>query len=267
MAAVVRNTVILVGFVVTCMVTAGFALADGDPASDFLVNENVYLPNGAPSQAAAASLARQVASVYAAGDRIKVAVVATRSDLGAIPSLFGKATDYATFLGEELDGVYVGPLLVVMPSGYGIYDGGRSVAAEQSVLQRLPMPASPRPDELVAAATTAVTEMLRADALKSADVLKPEVGLFTTKYAPGRLTLRFYVYDDSGHAAVNVTATRVGRLVFEHDLRATTSSFTKVETQTLRLPRGLKLTGARLCLTAVDPSGNRSSTSCRKIHS
>jgi hypothetical protein len=208
-----------------------------------------------------------VASVYAAGDRIKVAVVAARSDLGAIPSLFGKAADYATFFGDELDGVYVGPLLVVMPSGYGIYDGGRSVAAEQSVLQGLPIPASPRPDDLVGAATTAVADMLKADALKSADVLKPDVGLFAAKDASGRLTLRFYVYDDSGHAAVNATVARAGRVLFQHDVRSTSSSFTKVQTQTLRLPRGLKITGARLCLTAVDPTGNRSSASCRKIHS
>ena len=65
---------------------AGVAGADGDPASDILVEENVYLPYQTPSAAASAGLGRQVADVYASGRRIKVAVIAAKSDLGAIPS-------------------------------------------------------------------------------------------------------------------------------------------------------------------------------------
>ena len=68
--------------------------------------------------------------VYADGNRVKVAVIATSDDLGAIPSLMNKPDDYAKFLGQELAGFYIGPLLIVMPSGWGVYDGGRSVAAE-----------------------------------------------------------------------------------------------------------------------------------------
>lgn len=260
-----RSVALLLGAVIAGAATASTAQADGDPASDFLVTANVYLPSQAPSRASAAGLAREVAAAYAAGERIKVAVIAARSDLGAIPSLFGKPSDYAAFLGQELEGVYVGPLLVVMPTGYGIYDGGRSVAAEQSVLDALGDPASSRPDDLVTAAASAVANMLQAHALTSADILKPYVGLFSTGYAPGRLTIRFDVYDDSGHATVSLAATRSGKVLLRRRVRSSVSSYTKIQTQVLPLRRGPSLSGARICLTAVDPTGNRSSASCRTV--
>src|SRR5207245_1571519 len=94
-------------------------------------------------------------AVYTAGYRIKVAVVATKIDLGAIPSLFGKPAEYAKFLGQELSGYYIGPLLIVMPAGYGIYDGGRSTQAEDAILAGLARSASAKPTDLVSATTTA----------------------------------------------------------------------------------------------------------------
>ena len=74
-------------------------------------------------------------TVYARGDRVKVALIHTAEDLGAIPSLFGQPGEYAHFLGVELGLWYVGPLLVVMPAGFGVYDGGRSTAAAEQVLR------------------------------------------------------------------------------------------------------------------------------------
>ena len=64
------------------------------------------------------------------GDRVKVALIYTAEDLGAIPSLFGQPGEYA-----QLGLWYVGPLLVVMPAGFGVYDGGRSTAAAEQVLR------------------------------------------------------------------------------------------------------------------------------------
>ena len=66
------------------------ARADGDPASDTLVFTNAFLPSQAPSKGASDALLAQIAAVYAAGYRVKVAVVAARYDLGAIPSLFDR---------------------------------------------------------------------------------------------------------------------------------------------------------------------------------
>jgi hypothetical protein len=261
----VSRVVALVCVVVACLAVAGWARADGDPASDFLVYENVYLPYQRPSAGASASLARQVASAYGSGFRVKVAVIAARSDLGAIPSLFGKPGEYAAFLGQELSGLYVGPLLVVMPSGYGIYDGGRSVAAEQSALASVASPSSSEPDELVAAATRAVAAMLKAGALSSPDVLKPYVAVLGGAYVAGRLTIRFYSYDDSGRVSLTVTVADRGRPLFREAVRSAVSSYTKVQTRTLQVPRGRSLAGARLCVSAVDASGNRGGSSCRKI--
>ena len=106
------------------------ALADGDPANDVLLVKNVFLPYPAPSAAASNELAAAVSSAYARGYRVKVAVIATETDLGSVPSLFNRPGDYARFLGQELNLYYVGPLLIVMPAGYGVYDGGRSTAPE-----------------------------------------------------------------------------------------------------------------------------------------
>ena len=115
--------------------SAGSARADGDPASDYLVTQNVYFSYRAPSQVIRAGLDRAADDVYAHGDRVKLALIFDAVDLGAIPSLFGRPADYAHFLGLEIEPWYVGPLLVVMPAGFGVYDGGRSTAAEESVLR------------------------------------------------------------------------------------------------------------------------------------
>jgi hypothetical protein len=260
-----RYAVVVAALIAACAATAGVTWADGDPASDVLVYENVYLPYQAPSRTAAAALARQVSSVYASADRIKVAVIAATSDLGAVPSLFGKPADYAAFLGQELDTVFIGPLLIVMPTGYGIYDGGRSVAAEQAVLQRLALPSSSRPDDLVAAATTAVASLLKAGALTSSDILHPYVTTLGSVYKNGRLTIRFYVYDDSGRVSLAAAVTQADRKLFQGAIRSAPSTYTKVQTHTFRVRRGLALAGARLCLTATDAAGNNSSSSCRNV--
>ena len=110
------------------------ARADGDPASDVLPVEDVYLPVAPPSADAAETLRRSTAAVYAGGDRIKVAVIGTLDDMGSVTQLMSQEQDYAKFLSIELSGFYVGPLLVAMPSGFGYYDGGRPTTQAQAVL-------------------------------------------------------------------------------------------------------------------------------------
>src|SRR5207253_9142514 len=106
---------------VLAALSTGDARADGDPASDVLPTDSIYFPLSAPSADAQSSLTSAVSAVYANGDRVKVAVIATADDLGAIPSLMNKPDDYARFLGQELMGFYVGPLLIAMPGGRGVY--------------------------------------------------------------------------------------------------------------------------------------------------
>ncbi len=84
------------------LAAAGTATADGDPASDFLIQQDVFLPYPPPSPAAEHALDAAVRSVSAKGDRVKVAVIASRQDLGAVPSLFGHPQQYASFLAAEI---------------------------------------------------------------------------------------------------------------------------------------------------------------------
>ena len=97
------------------------ALADGDPASDVLIGENVYYPY---SPAVSTTLQKRLDGETAAAARahfpIKVALIATPADLGAMPTLFDKPQQYAHFLDQEISFLNVKPLLlVVMPNGYG----------------------------------------------------------------------------------------------------------------------------------------------------
>jgi hypothetical protein len=117
------------------------AFADGDPASDVLAQQSVFLPQDAgisPSQQT--QLAELARTAGRAGYPVRVAVIASAADLGSITALWGQPQRYAEFLGQELSLVYHGRLLVVMPSGLGVYHAGRAVSAEQSVLTSLPIP-------------------------------------------------------------------------------------------------------------------------------
>jgi len=114
------------------------ARADGDPASDILLIDNVFLTYSVNvSPAAKTALQQEVARLNHAGFRVKVAVIADPADLGAVPSLFGKPQVYAKFLGTEISFQYTNRLLVVMPNGYGFWRGGKSIVREKRVLTRL----------------------------------------------------------------------------------------------------------------------------------
>lgn len=252
---------------VSCVATvlfAGAARADGDPASDTLVYTNAYLPAEAPSKAAVAALDSQIAAVYAAGDRVKVAIIAARYDLGAIPSLFNKPAEYAQFLGEELSGFYVGPLLIVMANGYGIYDDGRSTTAETTVLATLPKPASPSPNGLTTAATAALTALLEHGSLTSPDILPPYIEITSARAAGKVLTLRYYLYDDSGRAAATLELLHGTTVLLTAQIASHQTDINRQETRKLGLPAAVSVVGTRACVEAADPSGNKS-RSCRPV--
>ena len=103
-----------------CDSSAAPASADGDPASDVLALQTLFLPQDA---AVAASQQAQLSALLTAAKRrgypIRVAIIASASDLGSVTALWHQPQTYARFLGQEL--IYRGPLLVVMPNGYGVY--------------------------------------------------------------------------------------------------------------------------------------------------
>ena len=236
--------------------------ADGDPASDTLLEQSVYFPYNAPSRSAQLSLQQVVDGVFARGNRIKVALIYDQTDLGAIPSLFGHPADYAHFLGIELGLWYVGPLLVVMPAGFGIYDGGRSTAAEEAVLRPLLADAS-SPDRLTQSATTAVQRLEAASALGSADIRPPLVTPHPASARRGtRASLHFDLFDDSGRTSALVRIYESGALVATLATRMQFQIGTRHADVTWQVPKRLRSRRLRFCVVASDPSGNRSAPAC-----
>jgi hypothetical protein len=103
----------------------GLAYADGDPASDVLAEQSLFLPPDAGiSLGQQAQLNADLDAARRSGYQIRVAIIASSADLGSVTALWREPQDYAQFLGMELELVYRGPLLVIMPNGFGAYHLG-----------------------------------------------------------------------------------------------------------------------------------------------
>jgi hypothetical protein len=108
------------------------ALADGDPASDVLASQAVYVPgDGGFSASQAARLSGLLAEARRVGVPIRVALIATQADLGSVGELWRQPQNYARFLGQELAQVYRGTLVVAMPAGFGVVSVGGAPGAGQ----------------------------------------------------------------------------------------------------------------------------------------
>jgi hypothetical protein len=118
---VVLSLVLLLAASLLAWRGAAPARADGDPASDVLAEQSVFIPqDGSVPSREQAQLEAIVHTAQRSGYAVRVALIATRSDLGSITSLWLKPASYAGFLGRELSLLYHGALLVVMPNGYGV---------------------------------------------------------------------------------------------------------------------------------------------------
>ena len=117
------------------------ARGDGDPASDVLASQPLFLPQDAGiSPTRQAQLAALLASARARGYPVRVAVIASASDLGSVTALWRQPGNYARFLGQELSLTYHGPLLIVMPDGYGGYQPGAAGATVSATIAHLTAP-------------------------------------------------------------------------------------------------------------------------------
>jgi hypothetical protein len=243
------------------------ARADGDPASDVLYFQDVFLPYVKPSADAAAKLTAAVAAAGKAGFRIKVAVVASEQDLGSVPSLFNRSDIYARFLGTELKAFYTQRLLVVMPSGFGAYNNGKPTDAEKTALAGVPI-ASPDPDGLTSAATAAV-QKLRATLGKRSgkDSIPPSVSALASTGKKGKTaTLRFTVYDASGKSREIVRVYGPSYLLFA----SISTRFGKAKPRqklsvVWKVPADLETAKLRFCVLAEDKAGNQSKTRCAPL--
>jgi hypothetical protein len=127
--------------VTVCLCAPSAARANGDPASDYLLAQNVFLPFTTKIDSGAV---KRLGVILRDADkqhfRIRVALILSPSDLGTAFSLFGKSQKYAEFLGLELSFVYRDRLLVVMPTGYGYSIKGDPDPKASAVLKGLPPP-------------------------------------------------------------------------------------------------------------------------------
>jgi hypothetical protein len=142
--------------------TASIVLANGDPASDVLLQRDVFLPFQ-PKVCSQVKDALESATrrSSAAGYPIKIAVIGSAYDLGAEPEFFGHPSAYARFLGRELrafsphlkrrlTGV---PLLVVMPQGLALW---KVDARLQTLVEQIEVSSSADSTALARAAVEAV---------------------------------------------------------------------------------------------------------------
>jgi hypothetical protein len=137
------------------------ARADGDPASDVLLGENVFYPYTPPvSGSLQRALNAETTAAAKAHFPIKVALIASPVDLGVIPDLFGKPQQYADFLDQEISFISKEPLLVVMADGYGVVGLKPAAQAAAGTLRR---PAGKGSDDLAQAAVAAVHKLAAAD--------------------------------------------------------------------------------------------------------
>jgi hypothetical protein len=120
---------------------AGTARADGDPASDVLASQALFLPQDAGvGSKQQAQLEALLSAAQRNGYQMRVAIIASPADLGSVTELWHQPRNYARFLGQELSLVYRGRLLVVMPNGYGLDQVARPPGAEHSALAVLGAP-------------------------------------------------------------------------------------------------------------------------------
>ncbi len=136
------------------------ARADGDPASDVLLGQNVFYPYSPPVSASLQeALNAEAAAVVRAHFPIKIALIHSPLDLGAVPNLFGRPQQYADFLDQEISFQGRQPLLVVMPNGYGVEGLGTGTAAAAASLAK---PAGSQSNDLARAAIGAVAALAAA---------------------------------------------------------------------------------------------------------
>jgi hypothetical protein len=159
-----KRRAVALAVLAACIAAAG-ARADGDPASDYLLGSQVFLPFDAKiPKAEQQELISTLADANRKGYTIRTAVIWSAYDLGAVTALWRKPQTYARFLGEEIRFVYANRLLIVMPNGFGFYRRGHPSASEEKLLAKIPI--TQTPVGLVDAVKQAVVDLAAADGVK-----------------------------------------------------------------------------------------------------
>jgi hypothetical protein len=131
------------------------ASADADPASDILLTQNVFLPYAPTvSPGLAKALTTLTGETERAGFPIKVAVIASATDLGGVSGLYGQPARYAPFLASEISFNRKQLVLVVMAAGLGTAN-----VPDPGALNGLQVDSSHGSDGLTRTAITAVVRL------------------------------------------------------------------------------------------------------------
>jgi hypothetical protein len=116
------------------------ALADGDPASDTLITDQLFYPyySNTP-KTEVKQLQETLAAADKAGFPIRVAVITSPYDLGSVSSLWHRPQPYARFLSLELAFAYKRRLLVVSPNGYGYVNATKPDPKTLALVRTVPI--------------------------------------------------------------------------------------------------------------------------------
>ena len=170
-----RGRWLLAAVLLACCALGAFApaaRADGDPASDVLVYQNLFVTSeSGMSTGQQAEVASLLASAAHAGFPIRVAIIGAPVDLGAVTALWDKPSAYASFLGIELSLVYKQRLLIVMPNGFGFNWTGHPSGPAYQVLSQVDIGAGG--DGLTTATVTAVQTLAASSGIKLATPAAP----------------------------------------------------------------------------------------------
>ena len=168
------------------------ARADGDPASDVLLAQDVYYPY-APKVSKPLTLALDglLKRVRADGYPMKVALIQAPADLGAYPSLFGDTQSYANLLAKEIAFNAKPHLLVVMPTGFGGDNLGDKV---DSALAAIKVDQAAKSDGLAQAALVAVARLATANGHPTPVPPEAHAALKASKASSNRSTPSLLIY-------------------------------------------------------------------------
>jgi hypothetical protein len=180
-ALLVLLLVLLVG-----AVRAAGAAADADPASDVLLVQNAFFPyQPTTPPPLTKAVGQALAEIHATGLQLKVAIIASRVDLGGIPELFGQVARYGKFLETEISYRGPQPLLVVMPDGLSLQAAGPG-----SALKGITIPAHAQSAGL---ARTALLAIERIAAARGRPIVAPSLDAGTGGGVTGPLVVAIAV--------------------------------------------------------------------------
>jgi hypothetical protein len=144
-------------------VAAASAPADGDPASDTLLIQQLYTPVAQKISAPVLSqLTSTITSANTAGFKIRVALILDKTDLGSVPQLFGHPVQYVHLLASELVYGWKGGVIAVQPAGIGVRNV-TPLAKAQALVDTIAVAKPATADSLAEAATTAVRKLAAQD--------------------------------------------------------------------------------------------------------